>query len=828
LAASANINININTTQLKATLDDLKKLSSFIKSVNTQSTKWATSMQGMPQTWKDINKALTSVTNSMNRFSTISQNMATAAASMAVNWKSINQSTSKTNTTMNNMNTKTAGMATTSAAVASNWRTISQNTTKVQNSMNTASSASSNFQGRMKQAQSHTGGVLRNITGIFGTLRSMATGGGGIGSIGHLAGQMGMMFGPVGVAIGTSIGAVVTAVGFSISEAVKFRLDQAASLAVGVNNPFDIKNFANYMTMFTGGEGGANALLGSMANKATELGGPEFQLNFQRRMGVGATGKENPMDAAENQLRAMRKMAMTVPRELWKATAKALGVEDVVDMSTLTRFRFAHGGKGTTSAEFEDEVKKARADAAEGKLPETEAQILKDAAEKWQSLSILFQKMITDFSAQILNWGGKEAIDELKEVVKSMDKWINNDMPALMNQLKEFLKHPASSIWDALPFRNPTVPYTKEEQDAIDKEMAKQDAIKKARLDSWLKTIIWGIFGPPAHAGELPPGAKPDAPDAAPTADDSKGRDVFVKRIGPYNTLAAGKIPDNIQDIRDILKEWQLKTADDGGAPWGGAGMGGERGPRARGSGKSYGDNTKAGGGRGGGSLTFAESTNMSPEDRAMLDTMAYGESGAASYLSGDPDKGAAFKGNRYQFLGETWRSEIALMGKEGGDVNDTSPAHQDRVALHLIKRLAGRRYQDLIQNPEAISNALGGTWHALWKLNSGDVFRRALEGERKRLQEKQEKKDDTSPTPAPSTVGPSAKAPRGHLRIHDPNPDAKTSHEYPAPGEKSGFLEHSRGGRAPSQFVHVHVNNTTGSEVAVNAWMAVPQPAYV
>ena len=33
---------------------------------------------------------------------------------------------------------------------------------------------------------------------------------------------------------------------------------------------------------------------------------------------------------------------------------------------------------------------------------------------------------------------------------------------------------------------------------------------------------------------------------------------------------------------------------------------------------------------------------------------------------------------------------------------------------------------------------------------------------------------------------------------------------------------------RSPSQFVNVHVNNTTGAEVAINAWMAVPQPAFM
>ena len=88
--------------------------------------------------------------------------------------------------------------------------------------------------------------------------------------------------------------------------------------------------------------------------------------------------------------------------------------------------------------------------------------------------------------------------------------------------------------------------------------------------------------------------------------------------------------------------------------------------------------------------------------------------------------------------------------------------------------------------------------------------------------------KPDITP-PSPPTPNKSRKAPRGHFHIHDPNKDPKTSHEYPAPGETS-FNEHQMplARRAPNQFVHVHVNNTTGAEVAVNAWMAVPQPAYV
>jgi hypothetical protein len=48
-------------------------------------------------------------------------------------------------------------------------------------------------------------------------------------------------------------------------------------------------------------------------------------------------------------------------------------------------------------------------------------------------------------------------------------------------------------------------------------------------------------------------------------------------------------------------------------------------------------------------------------------------------------------------------------------------------------------------------------------------------------------------------------------------------------PEEKVSYHQHQmpQARRAPHQFVNIHVNNATGSEVAVNAWMAVPQPSY-
>lgn len=65
----------------------------------------------------------------------------------------------------------------------------------------------------------------------------------------------------------------------------------------------------------------------------------------------------------------------------------------------------------------------------------------------------------------------------------------------------------------------------------------------------------------------------------------------------------------------------------------------------------------------------------MSPEERAVLDIIALHEAAAGKgYLSNDPDYGAAFQGNRYQFLGKTWAKEIDMMGKEGGSKTDLSP----------------------------------------------------------------------------------------------------------------------------------------------------------
>jgi hypothetical protein len=287
--------------------------------------------------------------------------------------------------------------------------------------------------------------------------------------------------------------------------------------------------------------------------------------------------------------------------------------------------------------------------------------------------------------------------------------------------------------------------------------------------------------------------------------DDLKtfGENVLSVQIPTFNKWA--------KTLEDWIKKYQNPGAIDQDQQEQQSGPGGGShvplGIRMRGSGRSYGANTRTGGGAGGGSLTFAASKNMSPEERALLDVMAYGESGAKSYLSGDPDRGAAFQGNRYQFLGATWASNARAIG---ADPSDLSPENQDRVALHLIKSLAGNRLEEIIKNPALIKGIFGPTWHGVRTFNAAAVFQKALEEERNR---------SSMPDQVKKAVD--SKVPKGHFHIHDPNKDPLTSHEYPAPGEKTSMNDlRNYQGAQPRHFVRLNVNNQAGANVIVQGGM--------
>ena len=577
------------------------------------------------------------------------------------------------------------------------------------------------------KTESYAAKTFAHLGNMAKTLKSMATGG-GAGSAERLAGQMGMMFGAQGALIGGVIATAVGALGTSVTAALNYRSQAAAAAGYGVQNPFATQAYGNYLAMYTGGEAGTAALFGQIANQQTTLGGPEFQRNWAARFGVNMKGGQKPEDLAEAQLRAEFNMANKVRPELWKSTAQAMGVGDVVDMNRLWRL------KGASGTEFQEELTKARKAAEELKLGETPDKKLKEAAELWTRVGQDFGKVVDQFGAWVSAIAGNQLAKDVDELLQHLSK--------------------GDWKWSDIFGRKAT----QAEVNKTIEEQRQQDIQKFGHtFEGWTAPFQWGweelkrgmkglgnFIIPGAKAEELP--ESPYAPSFDVNEPVKKLTDGLKSsalgwgvtenaddkaRVGPYNLLAAAKIPDNIQDIRDILNRAFPIGGMDGGAGAGGGGMGGNQGwaGARRGSGSPFGRNTLAGGSTSAGGLSLAASKDMAPEDRALLDIIALRESGKASYLSNDPDYGAAFQGNRYQFLGKTWANEVNEMG---GNVKDLSPEHQDAVALHLAKKLIGKRWEEALKNPSILKGILGPTWHGVWNEETGATFAKALEAEKK------------------------------------------------------------------------------------------------
>jgi muramidase (phage lysozyme) len=166
------------------------------------------------------------------------------------------------------------------------------------------------------------------------------------------------------------------------------------------------------------------------------------------------------------------------------------------------------------------------------------------------------------------------------------------------------------------------------------------------------------------------------------------------------------------------------------------------------------GDNSSSGGSSGGGSgssykpsspgQSTLASTNLKPEEKAILETISKGESsgkyniinykapgggGRPQYFEMSDNAQHPFKGKkgytaagRYQFLWSTWASEVKSMGEDPNTFAFT-PENQDRVAVSHAKRryksLTGRDLLEDIksQDPKilsGISNTLRPTWHGI------------------------------------------------------------------------------------------------------------------
>jgi murein DD-endopeptidase MepM/ murein hydrolase activator NlpD len=138
--------------------------------------------------------------------------------------------------------------------------------------------------------------------------------------------------------------------------------------------------------------------------------------------------------------------------------------------------------------------------------------------------------------------------------------------------------------------------------------------------------------------------------------------------------------------------------------------------------------------------------TNLSPQERALLDTIAYGESPNYNTIAGG-ETFASFEDHprtfgslgstaagRYQFVKGTWDDTVAAFNRKNPDnpITDFSPANQDRAALFLAqqdyrRRTGGRDLNADLQNPpqnfgELLKYGLGGsgdntTWQAFQKM---------------------------------------------------------------------------------------------------------------
>ena len=152
------------------------------------------------------------------------------------------------------------------------------------------------------------------------------------------------------------------------------------------------------------------------------------------------------------------------------------------------------------------------------------------------------------------------------------------------------------------------------------------------------------------------------------------------------------------------------------------------------------------------GRVISTASTNMSPQERALLDTIAHGESpnystivdGATfndfsdhprQYGAVHTDSTAA---GRYQFTKTTWDGTVAEYNQKYPDnkITDFSPENQDRAALYLAQKdyrtRTGRDLQADLNSPpenfgELLKVGLGGsgkntTWQAFQNMNEDKI----------------------------------------------------------------------------------------------------------
>ena len=244
-----------------------------------------------------------------------------------------------------------------------------------------------------------------------------------------------------------------------------------------------------------------------------------------------------------------------------------------------------------------------------------------------------------DWASEKLNefakWLGSDAS---QKQIQNFFKWVSDfgamiarhipsvkDIENTFENIRSFFSKLNNAVDEVLKFFGVGLEKDKEGRSKLpDPDM---DGWKRRWLPKWLQDFV---------------GVKPAEQNQQQQQEQSKQTD------------ATKDLTKSMDDLNSLLKMFGMG---------GGAGMGGNQGwaGARRGTGSPFGRNTVGGTSVGGLSLTASK--DMSPEDRALLDVLALHELGKASYLSNDPDCGAAFQGNRYQFLGSTWASNAREIG---------------------------------------------------------------------------------------------------------------------------------------------------------------------
>ena len=146
------------------------------------------------------------------------------------------------------------------------------------------------------------------------------------------------------------------------------------------------------------------------------------------RFGVKTTGKESQEDLFKDVLRAERTMAEKTRPELWKTTAKAFGVEDLVDINRMWSFKT----QGTTAKKLEDDLKEADRLAKAAALPKPEDAAAKAAAAKAGETVILTKSIMQELGGWLAEAFVNKTLDDFNKNLRKIKEDPGSLKPHLM------------------------------------------------------------------------------------------------------------------------------------------------------------------------------------------------------------------------------------------------------------------------------------------------------------------------------------------------------------------------------------------------------------